>query len=38
MVWSIGLIDIASQSIVKRHECDLIYHKSSLSLIVFVSA
>ena len=34
MVWSVGLIDITSRSIMKRHECDPIYCKSSLSLIV----
>ena len=34
MVLSVGLIDIASQSIAKRHECDPVYRESSLSLIV----
>ena len=34
MVSSVGLIDIASQSIAKRHECDPIHRESSLSLIV----
>ena len=34
MVWSVGSIDIASRSIVKRHKRDPIYHESSLSLIV----
>ena len=34
MVWSVGLIDIASRLIVKRHECDPIYRESPLSLIV----
>ena len=34
MVWSVGSIDIASRLTAKRHECDPIYHKSSLSLIV----
>ena len=33
MVWSVGSINIASQSIAKRHKCDPIYRKSSLSLI-----
>ena len=34
MVWSVGSISIASRSIAKRHECDPIYHESSLLLIV----
>ena len=34
MVWSVGSIDIASRLTAKRHECDPIYHESSLSLIV----
>ena len=34
MVLSVRSIDIASQLIVKRHECDPIYCESSLSLIV----
>ena len=34
MVWSVGSIDIASQSIAKRHECDPIYCESPLLLIV----
>ena len=34
MVWSVGLIDIASRLIAKRHECDPIYRESPLSLIV----
>ena len=34
MVLSVESIDIASRLIAKRHECDPIYHESSLSLIV----
>ena len=34
MVSSVGLIDIVSRLIAKRHECDPIYRESSLSLIV----
>ena len=34
MVWSVGSINIASQSIAKRHECDPIYCESPLLLIV----
>ena len=34
MVSSVGLIDIASRSIAKRHECNPIHRESSLSLIV----
>ena len=34
MVSSVGLIDIASRSIAKRHKCDPIHRESPLSLIV----
>ena len=34
VVLSVGLIDIALQSTAKKHECDPIYRRSSLSLIV----
>ena len=34
MVLSVGLIDITSRLIAKRHECDPIHRESSLSLIV----
>ena len=34
MILSIGSIDIASRLTAKRHKCDPIYRKSSLSLIV----
>ena len=34
MVLSVGSINIALRLIAKRHECDSIYRKSSLSLIV----
>ena len=34
MVWSVGSIDIVSRLTAKRHECNPIYHESSLSLIV----
>ena len=34
MVLSVGSIDIALRSIMKRHKCNPIYRKSSLSLIV----
>ena len=34
MVWSVGSIDITSQLIAKRHECNPIYRKFPLSSIV----